>query len=391
MATYTNQFDIPSSCNSLAEIEAAVGSIRANRGANLVISPATLSKRRGAFHDASLLQALLTWARLSPDAQLKISSRSQGLSKEVLLSESCDYSVGIAALALAPSISVDDVETQRAEALTPAQQRIDYAFEGRFDQLTKGRCVDLLSVSGAQRQYIKPLFSRPSSDSVKDKYSLKPTVRGLAIQAHPRASEFLSERVVLALSTLTHELFENTQDHATTDLRGHPYRRHVEGLFVSWLRLTDDLAKDDFFRSKQLRDYWATLASSQRDREAVAGICFSFIDSGPGMAARLKGKDHFEMSIQEERDALLECLRIRSTTKLEQGAGGGLTEVLTELSELHGLVRIRSGRLSISRAFSPGSTNSEPNEGFDDWFEDKKELPAVAGTLISIFIPLPKE
>ena len=299
MVTYTNQFDIPSSCNSLAEIELAIGSIHANRGASLVISPSTLAKRRGVFHDAALLQALITWVRLSPDAQLKISSRNQGLTKETLLVESCDYSVGIAALALASSISVDGFETQRVDALAPAYQRIDHAFEGKFDQLTKGRCVDLLCVSGAQRQFIKPLFSRPNRDAVKDKYSLKPTVRGLAIQAHPRASEFLSESVVLALSTLTHELFENTQDHATTDLRGQPYRRHVEGMLVSWLRLTDDLVKEDFFRNKQLRDYWATLASSQTDREAVAGICFCFIDSGPGMAARLKGKDHFAMSIEE--------------------------------------------------------------------------------------------
>lgn len=392
MATQANQIDIPSSSNSLTEIEGEISAIHARRGSNLnlLISPGTLSKRRGAFHDAAMLQALITWARLSSDGQLKLTSRNQQTSKEDLLTESCEYSVGVAVLAMAPHIFVDGVEASRSESLKPALHRMDHAFEGNFEMLLKGRCVDLLCVSGANRQYLRPLFSRPEPTFVRDKFSLKATVRGLAVQAHPRAVDFLDENVLLALATLLHELFENTQDHAIKDLKEIPYRRHVEGLLVSWLHLTEDLVRDDFFQNSRLRDYWATLASIQKNREAVSGICFSFIDSGPGMAARLLGKDHFLMSKEEEREALLSCLRIRSTTKVEQGTGGGLTEVLTELKELHGLVRIRSGRLAIYKAFAPGLESLEPHEGFDNWFEEKKELGAVAGTVVSIFIPLPK-
>jgi hypothetical protein len=391
MATFSNQIDFTASESSLPELEAELAKIHGARGWDLSISPTLLSKRRGAFHDAAVLQVLITWARLNPSARLKLSSRNQGIPMERLLVESCDYSVGIATLAIAPIILVDGVEIPRSTSLLSAASRMDNAFEGRYEELVKGRCVDLLCVSGAKRQFVKPLFDGPNKDLLKDKFSLKTTVRGLAMKAHPRAAEFLSDSVIKALATFTHELFENTQDHAISDLGLKKYRRHVEGLFVSNVTWTDDSASNDFFSNAPLRDYWATLATIQStNREGVSGICFSFIDSGPGMAARMSGQEHFSMEIEQEREALLSCLNLRSTTKAESGAGGGLTEVLNELSDLHGLIRIRSGRLSIFKAFSPSAPVQEPHEGFQNWFENRESLAAVAGTLISIFIPLSK-
>lgn len=389
MVTFSNQIDFTSSESSLYELEAELTKIHGARGWDLSVSPALLSKRRGAFHDAAVLQVLITWARLSPSSRLKLSSRNQGVAMERMLEESCDYAVGIAALAIAPTILVDGLEIPRSTSLASASTRMDNAFEGKYDELVKGRCVDLLCVSGAKRQFIKPLFAGPSADRLKDKYSLKTTVRGLAMKAHPRAAEFLSDSVISALATLTHELFENTQDHATSNLDRVPYRRHVEGLFVSNVSWSDSAASSDFFSNAPLRDYWATLADLQStSRDGISGICFSFIDSGPGMAARMSGKEHFRMEIDEERKSLLSCLNMRATTKAESSAGGGLTEVLTELSELNGLVRIRSGRLSIFKVFAPGTAPQLPHEGFQNWFESQASLAAVAGTLISIFIPL---
>ena len=108
------------------------------------------------------------------------------------------------------------------------------------------------------------------------------------------------------------------------------------------------------------------------------------------MAARFSGKDHTQVTLEEEREALESCLRLRSTSKSHGGAGIGLTEVLDDLSDLHGLIRIRSGRTSIFKAFTPGASAQELHAGFGDWYVPPMPLQPVSGTVVSIFIPLPK-
>lgn len=381
--------EIPADVGSLAEIEKTISSIFALRGGNLAVAPGTLSKRRGAFLDPALLQAIITWARLSPTGKLRLGHQGH-LAASKALEESCDYAVGIGALAVAPEIVAAGEVTSRSAALKPATGRMEAAYEGDFSALQRGRSADLIAVGGAARQYLSPLFARSNPAVVKDKFGLKATVRGLALQAHPNADELLSDSTYSALATLTHELFENTQEHAGADIQLQPYRRHIEAMFVSWMSLSDSVARADFFGNATLRDYWASIAGGQSPRQQPAGLCISFVDSGPGMAARLLGKEYASMSDAEERHALLECLKIHVSTKPSRAAGGGLSEVLTELSALDALVRIRSGRLSIFKCFAPGVRRETLVDGFENWFDNDRALARVAGTLVSIFIPLPR-
>ncbi|RYH63464.1 MAG: hypothetical protein EON54_08245 [Alcaligenaceae bacterium] len=392
MATLPSiNLEIGSTTNSIVEIEQAATAAFAARGGNLLISASALSKRRGALHDAALLQVLISWARLSPNGKLKITGVSNPESSQSTLEECCSYSVGVGALSLAAEIMIGDFLIPRSMALMPAASRMESAYNGQYRDLQKGRAVDLICVAGAKRQYLKPLFSKPDSKGVKLKYDLISTVRGLALQAHPKADEIISTQTYSALATLTHELFENTQEHATSDVQQIPYRRHIEAVFVSWLTLSDSTTRQDFSSNSLLRDYWASVSDAQSTtREAAAGLCFSFLDSGPGMAARFLSKDYFQMSSEEERAALLNCLNVHQTTKNNPAAGLGLSEVLTELKALNGLLRIRSGRLSIFKCFPPGNPKGLAEEEFLDWFEDRKIHERVAGTLITVFIPTPR-
>lgn len=382
--------EIGSVINSIAEIEQSATTAFAARGGNLQISASALGKRRGALQDAALLQVLISWARLSPAGKLKIIGAAAPESIQSALEEACSYSVGIGALSLAPEVMIGDRSIPKAMALTPAANRMESAYNGQYRDLQKGRTADLICVAGAKRQYLKPLFSRPDASGVKPKYELIATVRGLALQAHPRADELISSQTYSALATLTHELFENTQEHAISDIQKIRYRRHIEAIFVSWLTLSDSTTREDFSGNSILRDYWASVSDAQSTtREAAAGLCFSFLDSGPGMAARFLSKDYFQMSSDEERAALLSCLKVHQTTKNNPAAGLGLSEVLAELKALNGLVRIRSGRLSIFKCFPPGRGDDQQTE-FLDWFEARPVHERVAGTLITVFIPTPR-
>jgi hypothetical protein len=341
------------------------------------------------LREAAFLQVLLTWARLSPEASLNILSNAEADATGVL-KEACGYSTGIAAIVVAGRVKVRGEVVPKSEALSAALGRINAAYEGRYDSLMKGRTVDLLCVSGADRQYLKPLFKAASPDAVRDKYDLRPTVRALAMRAAQCRPEDLNEDTVSALATLTHELFENTQEHATKNVSGIPYRRHVEMLSASWVELDGDGERTDLTVNGRLIEYWRSLGDAQRMRRRAAGVCFSFLDSGPGMAARLTGKDYAELSLDQERQALHACLQMHVTSKTDRGTGGGFEAVLTQVALAGGFVRVRSGRHSIFRCFIPGEPVGSVTEGFEDWFDPSRVLYRVAGTLISVFIPFPR-
>lgn len=384
----TQEFRL-ASVDSLEQMEEALENVFAFRDCDLAVHATALDKRRGALRDAAYLQVLLTWARLSSTSSINLLSNT---AKDAagILEEACGYSVGIGAIAVAGGVKVQGKQMARFEALGSATSRINAAYEGRYNDLVKGRTVDLLCVSGADRQYLKPLFYAPKPRAVKDKFDLKVTVRALSMRASQAQPEDLDESTISALSTLTHELFENTQEHATTNLNGQDYRRHVELMTASWVVMSDDESQNDLTVNKALRKYWEALSERQKNKRQVAGICFSFLDSGPGMAARLKGKQYFHMSLEEERAALSECLRMRVTSKSDKGTGGGFNDILNAVSDARGFIRIRSGRLAIFRCFPPGDEVGPVWDGFQDWFGGSKILQRVAGTLVSVFIPFPR-
>ncbi len=383
------EFRIPAA-NSLDDVEDALQAVHANRGSDLAVFATSLDRRLGALRDAAYLQVLLTWARLNPTSSINILSNAPANVEEVL-AEACGYSIGVAAIATAGAVKARGELLAKSRALAAAVPRIGAAFEGRYDNLVKGRTVDLLCVSGAERQYLKPLFSAPLPTAVRDKFDLRATVRALAMRAAQCPAEDLDESTVSALAALTHELFENTQEHATSDLSRVPYRRHVELLTASWVELSDDANARDLSTNQRLGAYWRSIGEMQKGRKRPAGICFSFLDSGPGMASRLTGKQYPELSLEEEREALHKCLRMHVTSKPQKGTGGGFEAVLTEVSHAAGFVRVRSGRHSIFKCFIPGEQVGDVTEGFEDWFGPHRELFRVAGTLISVFIPFPNQ
>lgn len=71
----------------------------------------------------------------------------------------------------------------------------------------------------------------------------------------------------------------------------------------------------------------------------------SYTDFGPGLVSRFTGKLVTDMTTGQEKDALLQCLQRNISSKPQDAAGEGLLLVLSMLSKIGGLIRIRSRRL----------------------------------------------
>lgn len=372
--------------DTLAKIETAISAINVNAGAALQPKKGRINKRKGAMYDASRLQLLVTWARRTQDPYLCFDAANN---MQSVLSDLCDYAPGIAALRLSNGVRIGDEVVRRPEALQGATDKMQKTDDGKLSHIIKGRSIDMTCVSGAQLQYLSPLFSARSSEAVKDAEGMHGLLRELNVQINKIDSKLVPESFLKACSVFTSELFANTQEHATRDQCGVPYSSHVEGFIISFDYGTiGRLLNSDFQGHEKLKHFWnrETKLSSGDSKNSLRCLQLSFFDSGPGFASRATGMETTQLDRSAEREKLIECLRKNFTTKHQIGAGQGLPGVLSALNEIGGLIRIRSGRHSIFNCFEAKKEADIFN--FDNWTD--QPLDAVAGAVISIIVPLRK-
>lgn len=372
---------------TLAETEKAIGEICANPGIPLQLPKDCFGVRRGAMYDAARLQMLVTWARRAKDSHLHFHKEND---VEKVLEELCGYSPGIAAIRLSKGIKVGDTLVSRRDALVPAVKKMQLTDEGEFAGIINGRSIDMICVSGSTVQFLRPLFYARSEKAVKDKFGMQELMRKLTYEINKRDKDLVPENLIKACGVFTNELFQNTQQHAVSNHQGIPYTAHVEGMFVSWVQIDERLYASDFGGHDRLSSFWErelTTSGNEIIRSSLRCLQISFFDSGPGLASRATGLPTEEIELAKERRALIECLKKNVTTKGESGAGQGLPNVLAELRNVGGLIRIRSGRHSIFNAFHPNDKEIDLFD-FQDW--GKEKLGCAEGAVVSILVPLRK-
>lgn len=372
---------------TLIEIEDAISLIRSQPGVPIRLPKNSFNKRRGAMHDASRLQMLITWARGAGDALLEFDGQN---SVESVLSELGDYAPGIAALRLSKGLMIGNTLVSRRDALFPAAAKMKSSDDGDFGRLIKGRCIDLTCVSGSEVQYLKPLFFARQKEAVKGKAEMQLLARRVINQINQNDSGLIPETLIKAIGIFTHELFLNTQEHATSDFDDSPYHAHVEGLIISWKQLDENQFSKDFMGNQRLLDFWKRElreSGNTAAKNSLRCLEISYFDSGPGYVSRAVGKHSDNLTLEQEDEILKNCLQKNTTSKEQVGAGQGLPNVLAELRDIGGLIRIRSGRKSIFNAFSPGDKDVDLYD-FQDW--NNAPLSCAVGAVVSILIPLRK-
>jgi len=373
---------------SISGIEGFIRRISGSAGAPLLVNQNFIGVRKGAMHDAARLQMLTTWARSAKEKSLHFDPQS---SKEKRLEELCGYSPGIAVLRLCEEVSIGGVKIPRKEALVGAigrMRKID-DFE-RMNEIVKGRIIDLICVSGAKVQYLRPLFNARNKWSLKNQGEMILTMRMVINYIAQDKRGRIARDVLEECALFFRELMKNTQEHATSDHMNRSYIEHVEGVIFSCHIMYEKDYKKDFAGNSLLLEFWddnKTYYKDGRD-EGLHCLQMSFFDTGPGFASRATGRALDELSLEEEENAFFDCLKKHFTTKKETGAGNGLSEVLVDLDKLGGLISIRSGRL---RKFNVLKKGGRGLTDFVDWFGGERELAPVVGAVVSLLIPIGKK
>jgi len=370
--------------SSLAGVEDLIHRVVDGKGAPLQLNKDFVSRRKGAMHDAARLQLLVTWARLANERKLHFHSANVVNS---VLEELCDYAPGITALRLSDGVVIGEQFISRRDALEPASTKMGHTDGMSWRSVIKGRTIDFTCVSGSKVQYLTPLFFARNKKSVKRKNGMFIVLNELSEFVAKADAEHIPQSFTKACAVFASELLKNTQEHATSDHQNQPYLAHAEGLIISWKEMDEESYSADFEGHPLLQDFWRRELVPVRSGQGKALRCLqlSFFDTGPGFASRAKGKSVDELSLQEEREALLESLQKNVSTKREAGSGNGLPDVLEELRAVGGLIRIRSGRQSIFNAFMPADKRGAFS--FEDW-PSSKPLAAAAGAVVSLLIPI---
>lgn len=367
---------------SLNAIEGVLREVRASPGQDLPVTKDYASKRHGPLRDAARLQLLATWARTSPGKRLVFSAQNSTAS---VLDEWCEYAPGLVGLRMSEGIIVGEQPIERRDALVPALSKMEHTSQLELRSIVRGRVVDFPCVSGADRQYLSALFTEKDPRAVKGKQAMFEELMRLSVFVAQTDRVNIDPSFMDACALFSTELMKNTQEHAIADARGKPYLAHVEGLILGWNEMSARVFRDDFTGHPDLNAFWEReeVELGQGDR-GLRSIQISFFDTGPGFVGRLLGADSENLGIEEEREIVLAGLRKHATSKRETGAGNGIPEVLAKLRQIGGLITIRTGRLRIFRAFSPG----EDADLFDfkDWSASR--LSEAAGAVVTIIMPI---
>lgn len=369
-------------CRSLVDIENIISQIESSDGDTIFrFTTDSLDARHSPMHDASRLQMIVTLARKRlEDSFLDIHPNT---SARKALEAASDYSPGIAGIRLSRGVRLGSTTIDRRDVLAFATDRIRAMDAGDFDSIIKGRCIDLLCIAGSKIQHLKPLFA--ARGVAKEKDDMIPVMQKIIARATQQSNDKIPNSLVVALSLFSAELVQNTQDHATKDHNNRPYLSHIEGMLVGWTRHREKEFHDDFTGHPNLQKYWNNEANrTDSGIKSLRVFEVSYFDSGPGFVSRYTGKLVEDMSLSDERQVLLKCLQHKSTSKCQTAAGEGLPSVLSELRQIGGLMRIRTGRLSMFNAFTPGENRDL--FAFNNWTESK--LSPVQGAVISILVPL---
>lgn len=368
---------------SLGQIEQSMHRVVDANGAALQIPKDFIGKRRGALHDAARLQLLATWARLATDSHLRYHPANK---PDAVLGELCSYAPGIAALRMCDGVYIGNHEIRRRDALEPAIEKMVATDRLQWAQIIKGRTVDFTCVSGSKVQYLRPLFTERNERAVKRKEGMSLLLNALSEFVAQADAEHIPPNFIKSCAIFASELMKNTQEHATRDHSGRPYVEHVEGLIMSWGEMTSESYEEDFRGHAKLREFWEREQVPVRDGATRALRCLqlSFFDTGPGFASRATVKPLSELSLNDEREAVVTSLRKNATTKIETGAGNGIPDVLEALRQVGGLMTIRSGRLRIFKSFKPDDEDDAFQ--FDEWSDT--HLAPAAGAVVSLILPI---
>ena len=355
-------------------------------------------KHGGTFGITSaIVQLVSTWARNNPNGRLSPYGSNSGVESYI---ELLQQPHGLIACYMAPHL-VDSkgTEFKKHEILVQATRYIEAMQSSKFRQTMKGRGATLTCFAGAKNEFLSPLYERNNLEGMRGVGDFEDLAKKLVEVCDPSALRNMPDTFTQSLGLLIRELFENTNDHATSNEYGRKYTwdfpnvRGILAKYISFAPNSKDATSNEAiasFADAPHRIFFQRAIINSKEDKTINFIELTVLDSGPGIAKRwlahLNSNENIgNVSIEVEEKLVRETFELGKTSKLINGTGVGLDTVILCLNRLKSLLRLRTGRLCLYQDFSSGNNRSfEPIH----WLRDKRELSRTEGTSFSILIPI---
>lgn len=389
--------------HSVDAVERFLAEIENSSECDISLGPTIRNVQFGGL--AALIQLLITWAQRNQDGVLVTyipTEEQAAIQMRTLVGD--DH--GLAALLVAPRITMADRETEiDAFAYEYARARLNRIALGRRP-ITSGPgrlliCADDMPEGLTPQLYSKHLGTDPTVQSENKFVNFFSGVAARLIGTH-QGVQPLETDTAQVLGCIVHELFKNTHDWATKSWQGVRIPRSIRGVRLELIRGSRERLLYYVGSCRTLQTYVEAVCELHKTT-TQSFMEISVFDSGSGIA-EVFGRHTIlpNTPLQDEYRSVIMALAKWSSTSAKTRRGVGLYRVMRTLSLASGLLRIRTGRLNLVRSFvaapyeeigSDAIVEASILPDLMDWNTgtlDLSESPAVAGTLLSMLIPLAK-
>lgn len=334
--------------------------------------------------EAALTQVIVSWAQRKPGARLETFLSSEDQVSDfvrrlsgIVAGLSASQAVGRSGISILAELQL--AALSRLERLQGDRPKIGY--RGSSVEIV---CADHL---GRGAPYLLYLPNPSDEPQLRPRENFRDLAHWLLRRTIPREYQHLFDTEAPdAIGGMLFEIFKNTEDHALVDASGDLLDVSIRAIKTNHIAATPESLE----RVAESFPPLATFSSSLRPpRDAAQTHLFelSVLDSGPGFATTWTKTPLHQLSIEQEERAVRECFG-RGSAKGESRFGEGLPHVLRLLRRQRGFLRLRTGRLSLHADFS-GPTDGDEDSPLTRYVpENASELAPVAGSLLTILIPM---
>lgn len=326
-----------------------------------------------------LMQLIATWLRT--DCNHVLHTHVNDPLDTNQYSDLCNSLYGIFALSLSEKVVTTTKEIiDRRTSLLAAADRIKKVRNEDFSTAFKGFYLAIPSIKapGNNSENLNPFYNNGAIVG-RGKF-LQITKKALDAVV-PNKKYRLPDSVISNLSEIIRELFSNTHKHSRKDVNGNVLERNFRS--VSFRSASIQKSRLEHIISSGGGKLALFMADwLPKDDKPISILDITVFDSGPGFARRWTGLSQHELKFDDERDAVIQCFKKYNSTDKSESSGSGLTNVLRDLKELKGWIRLRTGSIQLERSFF------NPKASIEITGEDiQKKDTFVEGVAFNIIIP----
>jgi|GEM_PF-972311 len=355
---------------------------------------------------AALIQLIITWSRQNPgESALRLYAEDEVDDSAKKFAET---PFGLVALNMAHRIvSRGRAPLSRRDALKNSLQYVRCMHVGELSALKEYNrsILPVICIDNASELRRPVRLYRQNSDELRSREAFSALVRN-CFRELSRVKLEDDEAQVKDIASFVYEAFQNTHEHAQTDLEGNRYLRSSRGVIFSFQSSSLERLSSSDTEVGALNEYLKGIQLQYAHHRDAHFAEVSVFDSGPGLAQSwlshdgdaikrtLKLKPRLEgIPIDVEYSAVMECLNKGKTTKGSASRGNGLYRIMQVVKRNGGMVRMRTGRLSVMKSFSEKSIKDLVSEDLQMVDVTSGAIPTEArswseGCVITVLMPL---